>query len=170
MGELTLFLGLQIKQSPKGIFISQTKYIKELIKKFGMENAKAIGTPISPTTVLDDDNNGKMVDETMYRGMIRSLLYLIASRPHIMFNACKYAIFQSAHKESHLTVVKCIIRYLIGTTEFDLWYDYSNNFFLRGFSDADFAEDKTDSHSEPSPPSVFDPSDNQGALSLISNP
>ncbi|XP_070015753.1 uncharacterized mitochondrial protein AtMg00810-like [Nicotiana sylvestris] len=86
MGELTFFLGLQIKQSPKGIFISKTKYTKELIKKFGMENSKAIGTLMSPTTVLDDDNNEKMVDETMHRRMIGSLLYLTASRPNIMFS------------------------------------------------------------------------------------
>ncbi|XP_070002827.1 uncharacterized mitochondrial protein AtMg00810-like [Nicotiana sylvestris] len=144
MGELTFFLGLQIKQSPKGIFISQSKYTKELIKKFGMENVKAIGTPMSPTTVLDDDNNGKMVDETMYRGMIGSLLYLTANRPDIMFSVCKCARFQSVPKESHLTAVKRIIRYLIGTTEFGLWYDHSNNFSLRGFSDADFVRDKTD--------------------------
>nr|XP_016469421.1 PREDICTED: uncharacterized mitochondrial protein AtMg00810-like [Nicotiana tabacum] len=126
MGELTVFLRLQIKQSPKRIFISQSKYTKELIKKFGMENAKSIGTPMSPTTILDEDNNRKKVDETMYRGMIGSLLYRTASRPDIMFSVCKCARFQSAPKESHLTAVKRIIRYLIG------------------FSDTDFASDKID--------------------------
>ncbi|XP_019244594.1 PREDICTED: uncharacterized protein LOC109224472 [Nicotiana attenuata] len=109
-----------------------------------MENAKAIGTPLSPTIVLDEDRNGKMVDEAMYRGMIGSLLYLTASRPDIIFSVCKCARFQSAPKESHLTVVKRIIRYLIGTTELGLWYDHTNNFSLRGFSDADFAGGKTD--------------------------
>ncbi|XP_019232593.1 PREDICTED: uncharacterized protein LOC109213267 [Nicotiana attenuata] len=118
-------------------------YTKELIKKFGMENAKAIGTPMSPTTVLDDDSNEKMVDETMYRGMIGSLLYLATSRPDIMFSVCKCARFQLAPKESHLTIVKRII-YLIGTTEFGLLYDHTNNFSLKGFPDADFAGDKTD--------------------------
>ncbi|XP_070046540.1 uncharacterized protein [Nicotiana tomentosiformis] len=144
MGELTFFLGLQIKQSPKGIFICQIKYTKELIKNFGMEDAKAIGTLMSPTTMLDEDSNGKLVDETMYRGMIESLLYLTASRPDIMFSVCKYARFQSTPKESHLAIVKQIIRYLIGTSELGLWYDHSNNFSLRGFSDADFAGDKID--------------------------
>ncbi|XP_019267100.1 PREDICTED: uncharacterized protein LOC109244458 [Nicotiana attenuata] len=144
MGELTFFLGLQIKQSPKGIFISQTKYTKELIKKFGMENSKAIRTPMSPTTVLDEDSNGEMVDETMYSGMIGSLLYLTASQPDIMFSVCKCARFQSAPKESYLTAVKRIIRYLIGTTQLGLWYDHTNNFSLRGFSYADFVGDKTE--------------------------
>ncbi|XP_075104751.1 secreted RxLR effector protein 161-like [Nicotiana tabacum] len=109
-----------------------------------MENAKSIGTPISPTTILDEDSNGKKVDEIMYRGIIGSLLYLIASRPDIMFSVCKCVRFQSASKESHLTAVERIVRYLIGTSELGLWYDCSNNFALRGFSDADFASDKID--------------------------
>nr|XP_016450049.1 PREDICTED: uncharacterized mitochondrial protein AtMg00810-like [Nicotiana tabacum] len=144
MGELTYFLGLQIKQSLKGIFISQTKYIKELIKKFGMENAKPIGTPMSPTTMLDEDYHGRSIDETMYRGMIGSLLYLTASRPDIMFSVCKCARYQSAPKESHLTVVKRIIIYIIRTSELGLWYAHSKNFVLKGFSYADFAGDKID--------------------------
>nr|XP_016465369.1 PREDICTED: uncharacterized mitochondrial protein AtMg00810-like [Nicotiana tabacum] len=147
IGELTFFLGLQIKQSPKGIFIGQTKYTKELIKKFGMENAKSIGTPMSSTTTLEEDYNGKSVDETMYGGMIGSLLYLTASRPDIMFSVCKCARFQSALKESHFTAVKCIIRYLIGTSKLGLWYAHSNNFVLKGFSDADFIGDKIDKKS-----------------------
>nr|XP_016443545.1 PREDICTED: uncharacterized mitochondrial protein AtMg00240-like [Nicotiana tabacum] len=109
-----------------------------------MENTNPIGTPMSPTTTLEEDRNGKSLDETMYRGMIGSLLYLTASRPDIMFSVCKCARFQSAPKESHLTVVKRIIRYLIGTTELGLWYSHSNNFDLKGFSDADFAGDRTD--------------------------
>ncbi|XP_070025474.1 uncharacterized mitochondrial protein AtMg00810-like [Nicotiana sylvestris] len=144
MGELTFFLGLQIKQSPKGIYISQTKYIKELLKKFGMENSKSIGTPMSPTTTLEEVDNGKSVDEIMYRGMIGSLLCLPASRPDIMFSVCKCAIFQSAPKESHLTALKRIIRYLIGTSKLGLWYAYAKNFVLKGFSDADFVGNNID--------------------------
>nr|XP_016498269.1 PREDICTED: uncharacterized mitochondrial protein AtMg00810-like [Nicotiana tabacum] len=88
MGELTFFLGLQIKQSSKEIFISQAKYTKDLIKKLGMENAKPIGTPMSPTTTIEGDKNRKSVDEIIYRGMIGSLLYLTASRPDIIFSVC----------------------------------------------------------------------------------
>nr|XP_016474585.1 PREDICTED: uncharacterized mitochondrial protein AtMg00810-like [Nicotiana tabacum] len=144
MGELTFFLGLQIKQLQKGTFISQTKYTKELIKKFGMSNAKAIGTPMSPSTTLDEDKYGKSVDEIMYRGMIGSLHYLTASRPDIMFNICKCARYQSAPKESHLTFVKGIIRYIAGTVDYGLWYESLNVFDLKGFLDADFAGDKID--------------------------
>ncbi|XP_019256371.1 PREDICTED: uncharacterized protein LOC109234761 [Nicotiana attenuata] len=109
-----------------------------------MENAKSIGTSMSPTTTLEEDNNGKSVDETMYRGMIGSLLCLTASRPDIVLCVCKCARFQSAPKESHLTGVKRIIRYLIGTSELGLWYAHSKNFVLKSFSDADFAGDKID--------------------------
>nr|XP_016439514.1 PREDICTED: uncharacterized mitochondrial protein AtMg00810-like [Nicotiana tabacum] len=109
MSELTFFLGLQIQQSEEETFICQTKYSKELIQKFGMNNAKSIGTPMSPATNIDKDEQGTPVDETKYRGMIGSLLYLTASQPDIMFSVCKCARFQSAPKESHLTAVKRII-------------------------------------------------------------
>ena len=86
MGELTFFLGLQIKQSVDGIFISQTKYWKELLKRFDMKNDKSIFTPISTACYLDKDEKGKSVDIKKYRGMIVSLLYLTASMPDIMFS------------------------------------------------------------------------------------
>nr|XP_016493209.1 PREDICTED: uncharacterized mitochondrial protein AtMg00810-like [Nicotiana tabacum] len=147
MRELTFFLGLQIHQSESGIFIYQTKYTKELIQKIGMSNAKSIGTAMSPFTSLDRDEQGKSVDETKYRGMIRSLLYLTASRPDIMFSICKCARFQSAPKESHLISVKQIIHYLIRTTSYGLWYPHSKNFILEGFSYADLVGDNEDKKS-----------------------
>nr|XP_009803664.1 PREDICTED: uncharacterized protein LOC104249002 [Nicotiana sylvestris] len=109
-----------------------------------MSNAKAIGTPMSPSTSLDKDEQRKSVDETKYRGMIGSLIYLNASRPDIMFSVCKCARFQSAPKESHLTAVKRIIRYLIGIVSHGLWYPRSNMFKLEGFTNADLAGDKED--------------------------
>ena len=112
MGELTFFLGLQIKQTKEGISITQSKYTKELLKRFGMENSKVIGTPMSPSCKLDKDEGGKNIDLKFYRGMIDSLLYLTASRPDIMFSVCLCACFQSNPKELHLNVVKRIFKYL----------------------------------------------------------
>ena len=83
MGELKFFLGLQIKQTNEGIYIHQSKYMKELLKKFKRDDAKLMKTSMHPTTVLGLDNELK-VDEKTYKGMIGSLLYLIASRPNIM--------------------------------------------------------------------------------------
>ena len=120
MGELTFFLGLQIKQTKEGIFISQTKYIKEILKKFGMESIKEIGTPMSPTCKLDKDEEGHSIDQKLYRGMIKTLLYLTASRPDIQFSICICARFQANPKESHILAVKRIIRYLKGTSNLGL--------------------------------------------------
>ena len=95
MGELNFFLGLQIKQKRDGIFISQTKYLKELLKKFGMDQCKSSNTPMSSTTLLDADIKGKDYDIKRYRGMIGSLLYLTASRPDIQFSGgCVHVIKQ----------------------------------------------------------------------------
>ncbi|KAF7119794.1 hypothetical protein RHSIM_Rhsim13G0158900 [Rhododendron simsii] len=139
MGELTYFLGLQIKQSADGIFINQSKYIKDLLKRFDMEKAKPMGTPMSTSTKLDKDEMGKPFDEKKYRGMIGSLLYLTASRPDIMFSVCLCARFQSSPKESHHIAVKRIFKYLIGTPNLGLWYPRGTSIDLIGYSDADFA-------------------------------
>jgi hypothetical protein len=88
MGELNFFLGLQIKQLEDGIFFNQSKYIKDMLKKFGLEDSKPIKTPMSTETKLTKDEESESVDSTKYRGMIGSLLYLTASRPDIMFSVC----------------------------------------------------------------------------------
>ncbi|RVX11650.1 Retrovirus-related Pol polyprotein from transposon RE1 [Vitis vinifera] len=139
MGELNFFLGLQIKQLKKETFINQAKYIKDLLKRFNMEEAKVMKTPMSSSIKLDMDEKGKSIDSTMYRGMIGSLLYLTASRPDIMYSVCLCARFQSCPKESHLSAVKRILRYLKGTMNIGLWYPKGDNFELIGVSDADFA-------------------------------
>ena len=139
MGELTYFLGLQVKQCPDGIFLNQSKYTKDLIKKFGLEKSKSLDTPMASGTGLDADVKGKKVDPTIYRGMIGSLLYLTASRPDIMFSVCVCARFQADPRESHLIAVKRIIRYLSGSINLGLWYPNDSPFNLIGYSDADFA-------------------------------
>ena len=96
MGELKFFLGLQIKKWKNGIFINQTKYAKDILKKFGMNGVKSSKTLMSSTTKLNKDENGKSVDEKCFRGMIGSLLYLMASRSNIMFATCLCAYFQSS--------------------------------------------------------------------------
>ncbi|GJT88414.1 retrovirus-related pol polyprotein from transposon TNT 1-94 [Tanacetum coccineum] len=108
MGELNFFLGLQIKQMEDGIFFNRSKYIKEMLKKFGLEESKPMKTPMSSDTKLTKDEECESVDSTMYRGMIGSLLYLTTSRPDIMFSVCLCARFQEAPKTSHLEAVKRI--------------------------------------------------------------
>jgi hypothetical protein len=136
MGELQFFLGLQIKQSKEGTFVHQAKYTKDIVRKFKMEDSKAMTTPMSTTTALDADEEG---DQKEYRSMIVSLLYLTATRPDIRFSVCLCACFQASPRTLHQQVVKRIFRYLRHTPDFGLWYSASSSWALHGFSDADFA-------------------------------
>ena len=106
VGELNYFLGLQVKQREDGIFISQEKYAKNLVKRFDLDSKKHTSTPMSSSAKLSRDAAGVEVDPTLYQSMIGSLLYLIASRPDIAFSIGVCARFQAAPKESHLTAVK----------------------------------------------------------------
>ncbi|GJW67395.1 retrovirus-related pol polyprotein from transposon TNT 1-94 [Tanacetum coccineum] len=122
MGVLTYFLGFQIKQSERGISINQEKYVKDLLKKYDI-NGSSVKTPMGPSNNLGPDLNSKAVNETYYRGMIGSLMYLTTNRPDIQFSTCLCARYQANHKESHLIVVKRIFNYLKGTPSLGLW-DY----------------------------------------------
>jgi hypothetical protein len=85
IGELNYFLGLQVKQTAEGIFISQSKYAKDLVKRFGLDGKSRARTPMSTSVKISSDLAGKSVDPSLYRSMIGSLLYLTASRPDIAF-------------------------------------------------------------------------------------
>jgi hypothetical protein len=120
MGVLTFFLGFLIKQAKHGTFISQTKYTRDILKKFGMDKAKPIKTLMSTNGHLDLDLGGTSVDQKIYCSIIGSLLYLCASRPDIMLSVCMCARFLTAPKDYHLTTVKRIMRYLILTPNLGL--------------------------------------------------
>jgi hypothetical protein len=144
MGELKYFLGFQIKQLQEGTFISQTKYIQDILKKFGMKNGKPIKTPMGTNGHLGLDTGGKSVDQKVYRSMIGSLLYLCASRPDIMLSVCICARLQANPKEVHLRAVKRIMQYLVYTPKFGLWYPKGSTFDLIGYSNANYAGCKID--------------------------
>ncbi|GKE22271.1 putative ribonuclease H-like domain-containing protein, partial [Tanacetum coccineum] len=114
MGELTFFLGLQVKQKEYGIFIIQDKYVGEILKKFGFSSIRAVSTPMETNKALTKDEDGEDVDVHLYRSMIRSLMYLTSSRLDIMFSVCACLRFQVQPKVSHLNAVKRIFRYLKG--------------------------------------------------------
>jgi len=142
MGELKFFLGIQVNQFKDGVYVHQTKYTKELLKKFKLEDCKVMNTPMHTTCILSKEDTGTKVDQKLYRGMIGSLLYLTASRPYILFSVCLCARFQLDPRESYLTTVKRIFRYLKGTTNLGLLYRKSLDYKLVGFCDADFAGDR----------------------------
>jgi hypothetical protein len=101
MGDLQFFLGLQMKRSKEGTFLHQAKYTKDIVRKFKMEDSKAMATPMSTTTALDADEEGEHVDQKEYRSMIWSLLYLMVTRPDIHFLVCLCARFQASPRTSH---------------------------------------------------------------------
>jgi hypothetical protein len=111
MGELTFFLGIQVKKMKECIFIYQAKYMKDLMKKFNMAELKHVSTLMSTTTALDPDENGEAVNQREYRSMIGSLLYLTATWPNIQFTMCICAHFQASPRSSHRTVIQRIFRY-----------------------------------------------------------
>jgi hypothetical protein len=104
--ELSLFLGLQVEQRKDVTFISQSKYVNDLLKRFGMDNSKSIKTPMATNAHLDLDEGGNLVDLKLYRSMIDSLLYLTASRLDIMFSICMSVRFRASPKECHMMDVK----------------------------------------------------------------
>lgn len=147
MGELNFFLGFQIKQLEDGIFFNQSKYIKEMLKKFGLEDSKPMKTPMSTEVKLTKDDEGESVDNTKYRGMIGSLLYLTASRPDIMFSVCLCTRFQEDPKTSHLEAVKRIFQYIKGTIQLGLWYPKGSGIETIVYADSDHAGDYVDRNS-----------------------
>ncbi|GJS47028.1 retrovirus-related pol polyprotein from transposon TNT 1-94 [Tanacetum coccineum] len=137
MGEMKFFLGLQIHQSPKGIFINQAKYALEILKKHNMDNCHSIGTPLATKPKLDVDLSGEPVDQSDYRSKIGSLMYLTSSRPDLVQAVCYCARYQARPTQKHLKEVKRIFKYLKGTINMGLWYPKDSGFDLQAFSDAD---------------------------------
>ncbi|GJT15898.1 putative ribonuclease H-like domain-containing protein [Tanacetum coccineum] len=138
MGELTFFLGLQVQQKKDGIFISQDKYVGEILKKFRFTEVKTTSTPMKTQKPLLKDKDGEEVDVHMYSSMIGSLMYLTSSRPNIMFVVCACARYQVNPKVSHLHYVKRIFRYIKGQPKLGLWYPKDSPFDLVAYINSDY--------------------------------
>nr|GEX53390.1 uncharacterized mitochondrial protein AtMg00810-like [Tanacetum cinerariifolium] len=122
----------------EGIFISQDKYVAEILKKFDFSFVKTASTPIETQKPLVKDEEAAKVDVHLYRSMIGSLMYLTASRPDIMFIVCACSRFQVTPKLSHLHAVKRIFRYLKGQPKLGLWYPRDSPFDLEAYSNSDY--------------------------------
>ncbi|CAM8903325.1 unnamed protein product [Rhodiola kirilowii] len=136
LGKMTYFLGLQEKQKSDGIFIFQGKYTRKLIKKFELEKASHKRNRNVTHVKITKDEAGTSVDQTLYRSMIGSLLYLTASRPDIAHVVGVCARYQVNHKESHLMNLERIIKYIYETTDCGLWYTKDTSSCLIGYCDA----------------------------------
>ncbi|KAI3758716.1 hypothetical protein L6452_06287 [Arctium lappa] len=137
MGELTFFLGLQVQQKSDGFFICQSKYVQDILSKFGLSDSKPASTPMETHKQITADLEWEDMDVHLFRSMIGSLIYLTASRPDIMFPVCVCARFQVRPKQSHYQAVKRIFRYLKGQPRLGLWYPHDSSFDLLAYSDSD---------------------------------
>ncbi|XP_059671065.1 uncharacterized mitochondrial protein AtMg00810-like [Cornus florida] len=144
VGELTFFLSLQVKQLDDGIFISQSKYVKELVKKFSMKDSKHVQTPMSTSSKLDRDSDPNKIDHFLYRSMIGSLLYLAATRPDISFSVGICARYQADPRKQHIFAVNRIIRYVNSILNYGLHYSSESNSEITGYTDTDWASNKDD--------------------------
>ncbi|GJZ20573.1 retrovirus-related pol polyprotein from transposon TNT 1-94 [Tanacetum coccineum] len=128
----------RVTQKDDEIFISQDKYVDEILKKFGFSTVKTASTPMETSKPLLKDAEAENVDVHLYRSMIGSLMYLTSSRPDIMFGVCAYARFQVTPIVLHLHAVKRIFRYLKGQPKLGLWYPKDSPFDLEAYTDSDY--------------------------------
>jgi hypothetical protein len=139
IGELSYFLGLQINQSSARIFVSQEKYLKDMLKRFQMEDSSPLSTPMVVGCKLSKYDITPDIDQRTYRSMIGSLLYITTSRPDIMQVVGMVGHYKYTPKQSHLAAIKRIFKYLKGTMTYGLWYPRNQNFQLTTYSDVDWA-------------------------------
>jgi len=143
-GEIKFFIGLRIQHSKNGIYITQSKYVKEILKKFGIEDSKLVGIPMCIGLKLTNDDDSKEVDHTLYRSMIEKLQYVVHTRPDIALVVGIVKRFSTKPKENCMMAVKRILRYLKGTEDYGLWLKLGENLNLKVFTDVDWARNIDD--------------------------
>ncbi|KAK2988828.1 hypothetical protein RJ640_022539 [Escallonia rubra] len=144
IGLMSYYLGIEVKQQDNGIFISQEGYAKEILKKFKMDDANPVSTPVECGVKLSKKDVGEKVDPTFFKSLVGSLRYLTCTRPDILFGVGLISRYMEAPTVTHMKAAKRILRYLKGTIEFGLFYSPSNNFKLSAYCDSDFAGDLDD--------------------------
>ncbi|XP_019051695.1 PREDICTED: uncharacterized protein LOC109114079 [Nelumbo nucifera] len=133
------FLGIEINQEEEVIFISQKKYIENLLKKFKMEGCKTVTTPLVTNKRFKKQDGLMKADASIYKSLIGSLLYIIATRSDIMYATSLLSSFMQIPSQVHYGVAKRILRYMQGTKEYSIWYKSTTNSRLIGYTDSDWA-------------------------------
>ena len=144
VGELTYFLGLQVRHTNLGIFISKENYAKNLVNNFGLGSAKHRRTPIGTHEKIARDEAGNGVDQTLYKSMIGSLLYLTANHLDLCYSVGVYAIYQASPKDIHFLVIKKIVKYVSRIADYGLCYTRDTTVSLVGYCDVDWARNSKD--------------------------
>ncbi|KAM1072945.1 hypothetical protein ACFX2B_017883 [Malus domestica] len=144
LGKMRYFLGIEVLQKPDGIFICQKKYAQEVLERFNMGNCNPVHNPIVPGTKLTKDLTGERVDNTYYKQIVGSLMYLAATRPDTMFVVSLISRFMEGPTEMHLAAAKRVLRYVKGTIGLGVLYRKGEHAELRGYTDSDYAGDLDD--------------------------
>jgi len=144
LGKMQFFLGIEVIQRTDGNFICQKKYAIDVLKRFAMAESNPVSSPIVPGVKLNKDDQGVQVDESYYRQIVGSLMYLTTTRPDMMFSVSLISRFMSRPTELHLQAAKRILRYLQGTTNFGILYKREGMDELHAFTDSDYAGDLED--------------------------
>jgi hypothetical protein len=139
LGLMHYFLGLEVWQSPERIFLNQGKYTVEILKRFDMLECKPMNTPMEAKLKLLVDTLSDLIDATLYRQIIGSLMYLMNTKPDICFVVNTLSQFLVEPRRVHLVAAKHVMRYFKGTIDYGLSYDGDHNFTLSGYNDADWA-------------------------------
>lgn len=139
MGKMKYFLGIEVMQFDGGIFVSQKKYVKEVLKRFGMSESNAVLNPIVPGFKIHRDDDGVKVDGSLFKQLVGSMIYLTATRPDVMYTVSLVSRYMSEPTELHLTAAKRILRYLQGTIGYGILYQKGGNQELVGYTDSDYA-------------------------------
>ena len=147
LGKMKYFLGVEVLQGPNGIHISQRKYALEVLKKFGIEDCNLVHNPIIPSFKILKDERGVQVDETYFKQVVGSLIYLTATRPDLMFTVSLVSRYMGKPTELHLQAVKRALRYLKGTISYGIFYKKGGSESLVGYPDSDYAGDLEDQKS-----------------------
>ncbi|XP_060201925.1 uncharacterized mitochondrial protein AtMg00810-like [Lycium barbarum] len=155
LGLMHYFLGIEVVQSDDGIFISQKKYIGEILDRFQMRDCNPVNTPTELGLKLHKDPTGKKVDSTLYKQVVGSLMYLTATRPDIMYSVSLNSRYMENPTEMHLSAAKRILRYLQGTRDFGIFYKKNEKSKLLGYTDSNYAGDQDDRKSTTGYASMF---------------
>lgn len=147
LGRMKYFLGVQVSQTKEAISLSQERYAREVVKRFGLEEANPVQVPMVPGFALTKSGSGEEVDGSWYKSLVGSLMYLTVTRPDIVYVVCLVSRFMGKPREDHLMAAKRILRYVIGTYDFGLRYDKVDEKGLRVYTDSNYARDNDDRRS-----------------------
>ncbi|XP_027368152.1 uncharacterized protein LOC113874130 [Abrus precatorius] len=148
LGMMSHFLGMEVKQSPNGTFICQRRYAQEVLSRFGMLDCNVVKNPMVPGTRLSTDKEGVKVEETLFKQLVGSLMYLTVTRPDLTYTVSLISRFRTSPTTTHWLATKRILRYVKGTINFGIWYKKGiDSLKLLAFTDNDYAGDLNDRRS-----------------------